>query len=249
MMLVWPKHFISKHFKEVSSTSDVLRQMLHDNNTNCNMLVSADVQTKGRGTKDRIWESFSGNAQFSLLINSINNDLNCMPFVCAVSVGQTLIPFLSNDFDLSYKWPNDVLVKGKKICGIRIENFISYKEKNATWLIIGIGVNLIDSPKNLEYLATSIFEETGNMVSVDDFINDFMLNFTTNYNLVLKHGFLQIRSEWMKHAYKLNQQVMLKQDDGGKVSGKFVGLDHDGSMQLLTNEGKNINIYSASFRM
>ena len=142
-------------FKSVTSTNDVALNLIQEKKkeTGC---IYADIQTKGRGTHGRKWISDKGNLFGTLFFQLKNN-------YPAFSEFSTINPvILSNVIEnycekrkISFKWPNDVLVNEKKICGI-LQELITLKSKK--FLIIGIGINIISHPKiNGEYKATNIF--------------------------------------------------------------------------------------------
>ena len=108
------------HFDEIDSTNNYLKNsyQLLDNFT----FVSADYQSKGKGRNDRVWESIKGsNLMFSILIKDpkLIEVSTILSLVTAVEISRLLESYSINN--VSIKWPNDVLVNDKKICGILLE--------------------------------------------------------------------------------------------------------------------------------
>ena len=123
-------------------------------------LVSAREQTAGRGRRGRGWVSPRGNLYLSLVLRP-----DCpagraaqLGFVAALAVGDALRAILPRIERLTYKWPNDVLIDGRKIAGVLLESETVGSEK-LSFIVVGVGVNLTVSPHGMEFPATSIMEE------------------------------------------------------------------------------------------
>ena len=127
--------------------------------------IIAKKQTNGRGRIDRLWADPVGNFSGSILIK-IDEDLQNLAlrsFVTALSVFDAIDQKIGKEHVLTIKWPNDILLNGKKICGILLE---TKNLHHVTALVIGIGINLLSTPKlNEAHRVTtepgSIFGETG----------------------------------------------------------------------------------------
>ncbi len=149
-------------FNELQSTNDYAKEKRADGK---NLYVIAKKQTGGRGTKGRSFSSNAGGFYFTALTFYdgflAKNAFKIMQNT-AVAVCETL-----SSFGLSpkIKWPNDVYVNGKKICGILIENALC--GENISSSVVGVGVNVCnDLPQELENIATTISKELGKSVSV-----------------------------------------------------------------------------------
>ncbi|MGL9762419.1 MAG: biotin--[acetyl-CoA-carboxylase] ligase, partial [Wolbachia sp.] len=159
-----PKIFEGFHihcYKGVSSTNREALDLI-DKGISHETVIIADKQTDGRGRTGKSWVSPKGNFCASLIIDLLHNRSSIIPtldsrvmhwndrenlselteltFVTAVAVGNTLSLF-TDDSNIQYKWPNDVLVDGKKISGILLE-----KKSNSSGLVIGIGINIDHAP-------------------------------------------------------------------------------------------------------
>ena len=156
-------------FKSVTSTNDIAINLIKEEQkkTGC---VYADIQTKGRGTYGREWVSDKGNLFVSIFFPLKNN----YPSLCEFS---TINPIIIYDVikhfcekkNINLKFPNDVFVNGKKICGILQEHIVSNSRK---FLIIGIGVNIASNPNtNNKYQATNILLETKKRPKIKEIID------------------------------------------------------------------------------
>ena len=134
------------------------------------------------------------------------------------------------------KWPNDVLINGKKIAGILLEVFDSYVEEPS--VIVGIGINISKVPEKLEYPATCINEYNSGHISVDDVLISLLHHFVCWFHIWEDFGFGAIKDEWMRRAFKLNGSVSVENQNGVVAQYKFRGIDMEGAM-LLDDENGN----------
>ena len=175
-------------FKNVTSTNDVAMHLIKEDKkeTGC---IYAEIQTKGRGTRGRRWISQKGNF-FGSIFFPLQNDYP--PFNEFTIINPVIISGVMENFcekkNISFKWPNDVFLNGKKICGI-LQELITLNSKK--FLIIGIGINIVSNPNiNAKYETTNIFLETRKIPSIKEIINQiifsyekFFLNLNSyNYN-------------------------------------------------------------------
>ena len=156
-------------FERVTSTNDIAINLIKEEKKEVGC-VYADIQTKGRGTYGREWVSKEGN-----LFGSIFFPLkkNYPPFDEFSVINPVIISSVIKHFclkkNISFKWPNDLFVNGRKICGILQELITQNAEK---FLIIGIGVNIVSNPNiNDKYQATNIFFETKRKPSIKEIID------------------------------------------------------------------------------
>ena len=175
-------------FKNVTSTNDVAINLIKEDKkeTGC---IYAEIQTKGRGTRGRRWISQKGNF-FGSIFFPLKNDYP--PFNEFTIINPVIISGVMENFcekkNISFKWPNDVFLNGKKICGI-LQELITLNSKK--FLIIGIGINIVSNPNiKAKYETTNIFLETRKIPSIKEIIKQiifsyekFFLNLNSyNYN-------------------------------------------------------------------
>tara|TARA_Y100000590_G_scaffold373819_1_gene437883 strand:- start:1024 stop:1608 length:585 start_codon:yes stop_codon:yes gene_type:complete len=173
--------FENFNFKKVSSTNNVAINLIKNRKKETGY-VYADKQTKGKGTYGKKWISTKGNLFISIFFNLKKNYPSFHEFsiINPVIISDVIKNFCKKK-NISIKWPNDIFVKKKKICGI-LQELITHKNKK--FLIIGIGINLVSNPiiKN-KYQATNILAETKKKIEINNMINliilaykDFFLN-------------------------------------------------------------------------
>ena len=156
-------------FGKVTSTNDIAIKLIKKNKKKSGYIF-ADEQTKGRGTQGKKWISNKGNL-FSSIFFPLNKNYPTFAEFSIINplIISNVISFFCDKKDISIKWPNDVFVNKKKICGILQEVIISNNKK---FLIVGIGINIISSPNiNDKYKATNILVETRKKPSINKIIN------------------------------------------------------------------------------
>ena len=215
--------WIIKKYNEVTSTNDVAKVIAE---TDCsNTVILAEHQSLGRGRRGNSWISQKGNLFFSQVFNHKSN-ISELVFVSSLSLLETIKSFYPS-LNISIKWPNDILINDKKTAGILIE------KADNDMVIIGIGVNISQSPK-IEQVSypTACIDETGEL-DKDDFLLKYLSIFDNNYAISMK-DFNIIRENWLKNVTRLNQKIKVKCKD--KINdGIFKGIDEQGFLLLEHN--------------
>ena len=203
--------------------------------------VVAKKQTNGRGRIDRSWADLSGNFSGSILI-IIDEDLQNLAlrsFVAALSVFDAIDQKIGKEHELLIKWPNDLLLNGKKICGILLEtrNFGTISA-----LVIGIGINLLSSPKldktqNVIIKPGSILGETGVKLDPIDFSESIAHHYALRENQFRTMGFSKIREVWMDRAAKLGKKITARTPNF-EYQGIFDSVDEKGQLIIINNGEK-----------
>ena len=215
------------HFDEIDSTNNYSKNsyQLLDNFT----FVSADYQSNGKGRNDRIWESSKGlNLMFSILIKDpkLLEVSTILSLMTAVEVAKLLERY---DIDnVSIKWPNDVLIGDKKVCGILLEGQLP------NYLVIGVGLNVNQKEfhNNLRRPATSMSNELDKDIDLEDLKEQLFPNIINNFNKLDRDGYL---SYFGKHNYLLNKRVKVNINQQLFI-GEVVGIDANFNIQILCND-------------
>ena len=171
-------------FKSVTSTNDVAIKLIKEKQKETGY-VYADIQTKGKGTHGKKWISDKGNL-FSSIFFPLKDKyppFNEFSIINPIIISEAIKHFCCEK-NVNLKFPNDIFVNKKKICGVLQETIISTNRK---FLIIGIGINLISNPniKN-RYKTTNILLESKKKPKIKEVINFIILsyeNFFINLNL------------------------------------------------------------------
>ena len=171
-------------YKKVKSTNDTAIRIIKNSNLKSGMIVS-DTQVNGKGQRGNKWFSYKGNLFVSFFheLKNLNISLNSLTEINCLLVKKILNRYYKKN--ITFKKPNDLLINKKKISGI-LQEIISISDKK--FLIIGIGVNLVKSPKIKDYPTTSLFELTNNHINKSKFENQLKEIFEKHLTKMYKIG-------------------------------------------------------------
>ena len=198
-------------FDKISSTQDYAHDLIAHGDAQNKTIIKALAQSAGRGRYRRTWVSHHGNLYASFIYKSPERDPK-LSYAVAVAIAETLIAL---GLKPEIKWPNDVLIKGKKISGVLIE----YSQN---FVIIGVGINIKTCPTVKEYKTTKI----NNFVKDTD-INDVLGILIKELDKWRRVNFLVVRERWMDLAIAINKII---QYHGKPV--ELIGLNEDGALVL-----------------
>ena len=215
-------------FGSVASTNDEARRLAEAGASEC-LVVTGERQTAGRGRQGRSWISPHGGLYASFLLRPAVKpaEAGAFGFGAAVAVAE-MVEALAPRAAAKCKWPNDVLVEGKKIAGILLES--RGTPETLDWLIAGIGVNVADAPDNAAWTATSL-AALGSVAPVEQALAALAARLDYWYRKWLGVGFAPLREAWLSRAHALGETLRIKRN-GDERKGKFLGLDAGGSLLL-----------------
>jgi BirA family transcriptional regulator, biotin operon repressor / biotin---[acetyl-CoA-carboxylase] ligase len=232
-----PQGYRLVSFDSIGSTNDEAKRLSRGGAPE-GTVVWALEQTAGRGRRDRVWVSPRGNLYASLILRP-----DCpagraaqLGFVTALSLGDALRAKLPAIEGLSYKWPNDVLVRGRKLAGILLEAETGAGGALA-FVVVGLGVNLVSFPLEVELPATSVAEEGFAPPPPSALLDEFTKHFhswATRWRIA---GFAPVRTAWLAHAASIGELIRLRLE-ATTLHGRFVDIDHEGALLLETAEGR-----------
>ncbi len=194
-------NFNIHHLLTLASTNDLAKQLMEENAVE-GTVVWADQQTKGRGQRGRVWMSPAGNLFCSIILRPALKiedlaDLSQFSVLAAVAVGETLMNFLPSSCQLTYKWPNDVLVNGSKISGILLES--SFDDKAFKGVVIGIGINIQSAPENLTYSTAALNQFLNEPQTAGIVLNSLLKSLKKYYVLWQQNEFPSIEEQWRQN--------------------------------------------------
>jgi len=202
--------------------------------------ITARTQTAGRGRRGRAWSTGAGNLAATLLMttNRAPGDAARTSFVAALAVADALAAFLPDSL-IRLKWPNDVLVDDRKICGILIESG-RVPGAERLWLAVGIGINLAHAPEALDRPATCVADHLrANVVATPaplQMLERLADAFSHRQRQWDDHGFDPIVSAWTARAIGLGGPCTARLAEE-TLEGIAEGLDPDGSLRLRLPDG------------
>lgn len=242
---VLPEGYALAAFETIDSTNAELKRHIERGKGDDRLVAWSLVQTEGRGRRGRVWSGPSGNLMCSVLLwpQCGLAAASQLSFVAALAVFDLVRASLPADRRISLKWPNDVLVEGKKISGILLEAG-GWMPGAAGWIVVGTGVNLCHHPLDTEWPATDIRAEGGEAPGPARALEGFCAAFEAWRVRWASEGFEPIRRRWLDHAHRLGEEVVARMEREA-VRGRFMGIDPDGSLVLETDDGAERRISAA----
>ena len=237
------KHWVHKYnlvmYDTIDSTNAAALRLVH-NGVKGNLVIHAKQQTDGKGRHGKEWISGEGNFYLSILLDptfTIQSGSG-LSFVTALAIKDAFAQILGVSYsELKFKWPNDILLNGKKIGGILLETSSTPHKNIPSWFIVGVGINLMNFPDNTDFPATSLRHEGFGEIPCNLMLNAFMDSFAKRYNIWHNRGFGMLKLEWLDSAYNLNMPVSIH-FKGKRISGIFEGIDDVGSLLMRLEDGQ-----------
>ena len=226
-------------FEEVDSTNNKAKQIALEENEGT--VVISEMQTSGRGRRGREWYSPKGGIYVTFILkpNVSPEKASQLTLVSSLALVETLNA-INNNLNAKIKWPNDVLVSGKKISGILTE--LSSDMEKINYIVIGVGINLNTEKEILPENGTSLKIEMKEEVSIKLFLKSFLEHYDSIYEEYLNGGIDQIIERWKNNSDTLGKKVKII-----GINETFEGLakdiDENGALILETKE-KEIKVYS-----
>jgi BirA family biotin operon repressor/biotin-[acetyl-CoA-carboxylase] ligase len=230
------KNFI--FFEKIDSTNIYLK----NNQLEEGSVVFAETQTSGKGRKGRKWVSVKGKGlYFSINLKpKINiNQLLKFSLIFPLSIHKTIADI---DLKAKIKWPNDIYINNKKVCGILIETDIEANDIKR--VIAGIGININNFPEELSEIkdiATSLYIEKGEIIDRKKFFINLLENIEDYYLKFLEEKINPV-SEVEKNMLWINEKIILI-DEKNKIEGILKGLNEYGGIRISKN-GKILDFYT-----
>jgi BirA family biotin operon repressor/biotin-[acetyl-CoA-carboxylase] ligase len=196
-------------------------------------VIIAEEQTAGKGRLGRQWLSPRGSIALSVILYPQTSRLTSLIMVASLAVVKAIESVTG--LKPQIKWPNDVLIKGKKVCGIIVESGVSGKDK--TYAVIGIGINANVETERIGKVmlpATSLFDELGGEVSRLDLVKRLLIEMERLYLLAQDSGV--VYCEWRDNLVMLGEKVRASYGDR-VYEGVAESVDEDGNLMIRLRDG------------
>ncbi len=214
---------------EVGSTMDVARDLALDGAPH-GTVVTARLQTGGRGRSGRHWSSPAGNMYATTILRPAQDARRApeLGFVCALAVAEAVDALAGPGTML--KWPNDALREGAKVAGILLERL------NDGAVLAGIGINVAHQPENTPYPTTSL-RALGCAAEPDAMLDALLDHLARGWDAWETDGFGPVLARWRSRGPALGAPLRVRLESG-VVTGAFAGLGPDGTLLLDTDTGR-----------
>ncbi|WP_334077128.1 biotin--[acetyl-CoA-carboxylase] ligase [Paenibacillus sanfengchensis] len=242
-----------RHLKlvEVTTSTQEEVRLLAEQGAPSGALVVAEEQTGGRGRQGRKWFSPPRKGVWMSLLLRPERPLSFAPqltLLIAVAVCRAIRK--TSGVDAGIKWPNDLLVQGKKVCGILVESVS--EDERIRYCIAGIGIDVNvearELPADLQPVATSLKIESGQTQDRAALIAAVMNELEELYFLYEQEGFTPIRHLWEALSVTLGKRVTV-QTPQGEMSGVADALDESGALVLLDENGEPYTLFSGEVQL
>ncbi|WP_026581088.1 biotin--[acetyl-CoA-carboxylase] ligase [Bacillus sp. J33] len=238
------------HEESVDSTQKIAHRLAYEGAPE-GTIVIAEEQLSGRGRMDRRWHSPKSTGVWMSVILRPNIPPPKAPqltLISAVAVVQAIEELTG--LTPQIKWPNDILMNGKKVTGILTE--LQADADRIISIIIGIGINvnqqLDDYPEDIKNIATSLSIEKGEKLSRAELIKILLGKLETLYKLYLDKGFYPIKLLWESYAVSIGKSLTARTITGS-IYGKALGITDDGVLMIEDSGGKLHYVYSADIEL
>ena len=223
------------YFREISSTNYFAKQLANKGRQEGAIVVS-DLQTKGRGRKDRTWSSPSGGLWFSVILcpdipperGMLVTMMSSVSVIQAIEEITNLKPVI--------KWPNDLLLNGKKICGILTE--LDAEMDKINYIVVGIGLNVNNElDGELRDTAISLKQATNHEISRVKLLRSIIKYLDENYNKLKSGESDIIKKLWLSKANIIGKKIQV-QNEENLITGIVSDVDESGFLILDSEKGR-----------
>ena len=232
---------------ETDSTNAEISRRLADHPPEQGLIVLADNQTGGKGRLGRIWHSAPGTGVYISTLIRPSLPPEQLPILTLMAGLATVIAvndFTSNRVQL--KWPNDLLLNGKKIAGVLCE----YYPIKIPAVIIGIGINVnqTEFPIDIKEIATSLKLETGEEINRTALIKQLITQLDFQYSELKKYTVEMLIKNWTRHTDLFGKTITLKKSSQS-ITGKAIRLDNLGRLVIANEAGEETAFDSGEVRL
>lgn len=235
-------------FDELASTNDYARKLAATGASE-GLAIVARKQTAGKGRLGRVWSSpFDEGLYFSVILRpqATPAQASLITLAAAVAVAETFKLDFASDADI--KWPNDILLNGRKICGILVES--SVENSQLLYAVLGIGVNLRQKvfPDELHAIATSLFIETQQTVTPEEFLQPLLVRLNHWYGLVIAQPAAIIERWQQLSSFAKDCPVRILSSEV-EIFGVTRGLTASGALLIELDDGEMREIVSGEISL
>ena len=232
------------YYKQLDSTNTEIARLAAEGASHGTVVV-ADAQTAGKGRRGRGWESPAGeNIYMSILLrpDCVPDRAPMLTLVMAYSVAEVLREL--GFADVQIKWPNDLVLSGKKICGILTE--MQLKEAAIDYVVVGVGINVNTSkfPQELKETATSLYLESNRILDREKIVESVVDYFDKAYRQFIEVQDLSfLREAYNSMLVNVGREVRVL-EPGNEYTAYAQGINSEGELLVRTKEGEEKRIYA-----
>ena len=229
-----------QYFESIGSTNDEALAWIDTNSTEFSLVI-ADEQTRGKGRFNRRWLTKPGSSlAFSLILKPEPSELSRIALfapLCGLAIHDAFKSLYSLESEI--KWPNDILLEGKKCCGILVET--PWVADQANGIVLGIGINLAAGslpPPNSQLFSATCIEDV-----LEKKVDQFSVLLSVLQQIQKWRPFLgtpQFFNDWESHLAFKGEQVMIVQSEKQSIIGIEKGIDQNGNLVLILENNQEM---------
>ena len=231
--------------KEITGSTNLDIKELAMNGAEEGTVVCADMQTAGRGRRGRNWVSEKGDSLlFSLLLRPDISPDKAAQITLLMALAVTKVLRESYEFAAMIKWPNDIVVNNKKVCGILTEMYPDADGKY--FVIVGCGINVgqKEIPNDLQGVATSLLLESNVVLSAEELLQGVLAEFEQHYDRFLQNETLEaFADEYNAWLISRDKEVRVL-DPKGEFAGISKGINDKGELLVQLADGSITEVYA-----
>ena len=237
------------YYDETGSTNTDAKRLAEEGAPH-GTVVAADVQTAGKGRRGRSWQTLAGTAlSFTLMIRPdfAPDKASMLTLVIALSAAEAVEETIG--LRAKIKWPNDIVVNGKKICGILTEMTMTPEMNEIQYVVMGVGINVnnADPQEFLEEMrdrTTSLRIESGRRIDRAALLNSLLVRFEANYETFLATVDLSgLRERYQSRLQGVGGEVRVL-DPAGEYTGVSQGINDSGELLVVRDNGEKVRVYA-----
>jgi BirA family biotin operon repressor/biotin-[acetyl-CoA-carboxylase] ligase len=237
-----------RYFDTIGSTNDEALAWAANDTPDLSVVI-ADEQTAGRGRLDRKWFTPRGTAlAFSLVLRPTPEERPHLTRIVGLAALAVAGPLRKRSLDARIKWPNDVLIRNRKVCGILIESVWSGEDVDC--VVIGIGVNVLQGSvppaELLQFPATSLETELGQVPDRVELLHDILASLIELRPDIGTDEFLK---QWENLLALRGETVQVEAEKNPPVTGQISGLESDGSLKIRNEHGEFVTVRFGDVRL
>lgn len=218
--------------ESISSTNEYAKKLAKNNNPEGTIII-AEKQTKGKGRKQRHWSSPKDGLWFSIILRPKIPPSQAMQVTMCAACALAEAIQKHTHLTPSIKWPNDLLLNNKKVCGILTE--LAAEIDEIRYIIVGIGLNVNNKlPNQLQKISTSLKEETKTNVKITPLLITLLELFEDYYQAIKNENTELIRKTWLKYSSTIGSKVKVETEKE-TITGKAINLGKQGELIIQTN--------------
>ncbi|MEI8217218.1 MAG: biotin--[acetyl-CoA-carboxylase] ligase [Eubacteriales bacterium] len=231
------------YLKEIDSTNSYSKKIAKESKEGT--VVISNLQTNGKGRLGKSWESLGGKGLWMSVILKPRISISGIFMLSHLAGAAVCKALIEEGYNSGIKWPNDVVINGKKVCGILCE--LDGEPERLNYVIVGIGLNLThdmnDFPEEIRVRATSLLQEDDRTVQSKVILEKILINLDFFYKQLCMGNSMEIIKYAREHSETIGKEIKVIYNDDTLI-GKAIDINDVGGLLIETKDGQAMEIIS-----